>query len=969
MFGSGSSQSAFTGLSAAKPTDEQAPQNNIFAPKSTSEQTTDKPADANPFKNLFGAAPATPQTSASSQPQASSTQNLFTPKPTGDQATNKPTESQPFKNLFGGAAASNTPKPSEPEQAVSTLSAPTNLFSPKPALDQSADKPADATPFKNIFGATAGTPKPSEPAKGQETPAQNLFSPKPTTDQPTSNSLFASKPIAEQSSEKPANANPFGALFGASSSTPQSSEPTKPQATPAPNLFASSQTPASQPKPFGDLLGAKPAVLSQSSTSPAPMSLAPSSANAKLAAAPQIPKPNFADNVDKSNLELMKNIRALDAIFKEELSTYQPGVDGFDSLIIHYMGVRQAMGAPIGFKNDWKTAAAMPITNGQVAKNSATVNGLDDNDSATSSVFAQSFSSPTKSTQPAANAASSPLKNNSISGPASAPKVSENPFAMLNTGTTGPVSKPAENPFAKSTATSAASESAPKTAENPFAKIPTTTQGTASSAPATTTSLFGSSQSTAAKDSETPAAPKLAGNMFANPQSSSAQGSAAPLSMPKFGNGTGGVDFFAQFQKKAQDDEAKAKAKRKAEDFDSDEDDEEEWERRDAEQQREKRAKLEAASKQKAVFVPGKGFQFVDADEESQDGSKKLALPAPSPAPSSSGSIFDSSNQPIPTSQNIFGRLTSATPQPADNDNDSDASDEPKTRSPKRAYGDGTDDEDGSEASGHNTKRTGATQNGDTTKSSLDTPIPAPTAAAGRSLFDRIESPAPSFASPKPSSGGINFGASSNSGNPFAASLGAKSQTSQLFGASFNPGSSQPASTSSPAPADNTWKPTTPIKFASDANSTSAQASTEASAQTSGAENATSGAATPDEEGAPGSIFDMSSANSGEEEETLVFECRARAFKLTTGWVSQGTGVVRLLKHPGTDRARIVLRADPGGNIILNALLKKELDYARTSNSVQFMVPQVDGKPEQWAIRVKAESIEAFHENIQAIKN
>jgi hypothetical protein len=113
----------------------------------------------------------------------------------------------------------------------------------------------------------------------------------------------------------------------------------------------------------------------------------------------------------------------------------------------------------------------------------------------------------------------------------------------------------------------------------------------------------------------------------------------------------------------------------------------------------------------------------------------------------------------------------------------------------------------------------------------------------------------------------------------------------------------------------------------------------------------------------------MSSANAGEEEETVVFECRARAFKLTTGWVSQGTGVVRLLKHPGTGRARVVLRADPGGNIILNTLLKKELDYARTSNSMQFMVPQADGKPEQWAVRVKAESIEALNEHFQAIKN
>ncbi|CAI7678520.1 unnamed protein product [Penicillium pancosmium] len=928
MFGAGSTQSAFPGLSSTKPATEQATQNNIFAPKSTSEQKTDTPADANPFKNLFGAGSATPQTSAPPA-QASPAQNLFAPKPASEQPPNKPAEAQPFKNLFGGAATSSTPKPAEP-------SASTNLFSPKPA---------DATLSKSLFGAPAATPKPFEAPKEQPTPAQNLFTPKPTSDQPATNNLFASKPATDQASENPSNSNPFGSLLGASASKPIPSEPepVKPQSTPTPNLFTSSpakaQASTTPAKSLGGLFGAKPDTTAQATAPPTP-----AFSNAKPTVAPPIPKSGLADSVDKSNFELVKKLRILDTIFKEELSTYQPGVDGFDRLIMHYLSVRHSIGAPVGIKNDWKNFGTTPVPNGQVAKSSVNgVNGV--NDSTTSSVFAQSFSSPAKATDPVNAAVKKP----------------DNPFAKLNTADAGNSSKPAENPFAKvpTSATSATSESAPKAAENPFAKIPTTTQTPTSSAPTV-------------QKSDTPATPKLAGNMFAGAQSANTNGSAAPLSMPKFGNGTGGVDFMAQFKKKAEETAAKEKAKRKAEDFDSDEDDEEEWERRDAEQQREKRAKLEGASKKKAVFVPGKGFSFVDADEEPQeDSSKKLALPAPSPAPYSS-SIFDSSSQPVPASQNIFGRISSTTPQPANDGNDSDASDEAKPRSPKRRVsGDGNDEDDDSDAAGHKSKRTKATENGDTSKSSLDTPLPAPTAAASRSLFDRIESPTPSIASPKPASGGINFGAStpSNSANPFA-SLGTKSQTSQLFGASFGTGSSQPASITSPAPADNTWKPSTPIKFAADTNSTSALASTEASAQTSGAENATSGAATPDEEGgAPGSIFDMSSANAGEEEETVVFECRARAFKLTTGWVSQGTGVVRLLKHPGTGRARVVLRADPGGNIILNTLLKKELDYARTSNSMQFMVPQADGKPEQWAVRVKAESIEALNEHFQAIKN
>ena len=110
--------------------------------------------------------------------------------------------------------------------------------------------------------------------------------------------------------------------------------------------------------------------------------------------------------------------------------------------------------------------------------------------------------------------------------------------------------------------------------------------------------------------------------------------------------------------------------------------------------------------------------------------------------------------------------------------------------------------------------------------------------------------------------------------------------------------------------------------------------------------------------------------NAGEEEESVVFECKARAFKLATGWQLQGTGVLRLLQHPGTNRARIVLRTDPGGNVILNTFLKKDLDYSRQGNSVQFMVPQADkAQPEHWTVRVNAQSIEKLHPKMQEIKN
>lgn len=90
-----------------------------------------------------------------------------------------------------------------------------------------------------------------------------------------------------------------------------------------------------------------------------------------------------------------------------------------------------------------------------------------------------------------------------------------------------------------------------------------------------------------------------------------------------------------------------------------------------------------------------------------------------------------------------------------------------------------------------------------------------------------------------------------------------------------------------------------------------------------------------------------------------MIETRARGLKLTKdGWNSQGVGFLRVLKDRTTSRGRVILRADPSGKIVLNASLIKQLDYTVKGTSVHFLVPQVDGPPEQWAIRVKKEEAE-----------
>lgn len=75
------------------------------------------------------------------------------------------------------------------------------------------------------------------------------------------------------------------------------------------------------------------------------------------------------------------------------------------------------------------------------------------------------------------------------------------------------------------------------------------------------------------------------------------------------------------------------------------------------------------------------------------------------------------------------------------------------------------------------------------------------------------------------------------------------------------------------------------------------------------------------------------------------------------GWDSQGVGFVRILKNRETSRSRVLLRADPSGNVILNASLMKDIKYTVNGTGVFFAVPQPDGSLEQWAIRTKKEDI------------
>ena len=70
-------------------------------------------------------------------------------------------------------------------------------------------------------------------------------------------------------------------------------------------------------------------------------------------------------------------------------------------------------------------------------------------------------------------------------------------------------------------------------------------------------------------------------------------------------------------------------------------------------------------------------------------------------------------------------------------------------------------------------------------------------------------------------------------------------------------------------------------------------------------------------------------SRAGEENDEVLFEARAKASKwftaegaaqkkLQPGWNTQGLGPMRVLKDKESGRTRVVLRADPGSNIVIN---------------------------------------------------
>ena len=105
---------------------------------------------------------------------------------------------------------------------------------------------------------------------------------------------------------------------------------------------------------------------------------------------------------------------------------------------------------------------------------------------------------------------------------------------------------------------------------------------------------------------------------------------------------------------------------------------------------------------------------------------------------------------------------------------------------------------------------------------------------------------------------------------------------------------------------------------------------------------------------------DLAKARTGEEDEDVLFEKKAKAREHgmipdtdQAGWTLRGVGILRVLRHRETSKARIVLRVESTGKIVLNSALLSNAQYKLAQEkSVMFMAGRGDGNLSKWMVTV-----------------
>ncbi|KAK9478343.1 hypothetical protein V1514DRAFT_352323 [Lipomyces japonicus] len=109
----------------------------------------------------------------------------------------------------------------------------------------------------------------------------------------------------------------------------------------------------------------------------------------------------------------------------------------------------------------------------------------------------------------------------------------------------------------------------------------------------------------------------------------------------------------------------------------------------------------------------------------------------------------------------------------------------------------------------------------------------------------------------------------------------------------------------------------------------------------------------------------------GEEDEEVEFEHRGRVYSFNDiKFESVGLGPVRVLKHNTTGKARVLVRADGSGRIVLNVGLRKNVSYVMHDKNVVRVVDFVDGgKGVTYLIKIKTkEDAEKLRDVLEKLK-
>ena len=445
--------------------------------------------------------------------------------------------------------------------------------------------------------------------------------------------------------------------------------------------------------------------------------------------------------------------------------------------------------------------------------------------------------------------------------------------------------------------------------------------------------------------------------------------------VPKFGTGAP-VNFMEQFSKNLSEAE---KRKRKAEEFDSDEDDEAAWEREYEEKEKAKRQKFEEERKaNSATFVNGKMVWAADLDKKS--GTNKTSQRPPGPA-ESPASVLSRPYSALTNGTNIFGHLSGEESgaegsRTGDADDEDEDDEEDGSAKPADILGGGLSDrveKPKANPFSFTPANTGPATSNPTSnifgKHPLSTPsqnvfgtkspIKAPAEDTDRSPKEdhtwkpeepikfgtSTETPAVNITSPSPSKpafGGL-FGASKVSNSeapskptPNLFNITPAKSPSVGFGFGFTPTNA----------AIQTLAPPGQTESVVSSRATSPGITTGESANESNADEDNE----PKEE-----QLDLTAGGPGEEMEDVVFQVKGKALTFDSQekkWPVKGVGPFRVLKHKGTGKARMLMRQEPSGRILLNSALGQQLRYeSPDSKAVRIPIVNAAGTIESWVVR------------------